>query len=111
MEKVVLISAIALAGVVLARSIQAVNSLAAGVLVLLVADPQQMFQTGAQLSVLAVLGLLVFPQKFIGWQPKMDPDTVTASAPRPASEDALRTNWMRSSRSSTVVSARRRASP
>jgi len=63
-----------LTGVLLGRPIQAINSLAAGVLVILVADPEQLFHTGAQLSVLAVLGLLVFPQQLVAPLPYVDPD-------------------------------------
>jgi len=61
-------------GVVLGRPMQPINSLAAGVLVLLVADPQQLFHTGAQLSVIAVMGLLLFPQKLVKPLPRIDPD-------------------------------------
>jgi competence protein ComEC len=63
-----------LGGVILGRPIQALNGLAAGVLILLVADPRQLFQTGAQLSVLAVMGLLVFPQRLISPYSDFDDD-------------------------------------
>lgn len=63
-----------LLGIVLGRAMQPINSLAAGVLVLLVADPQQLFHTGAQLSVLAVMGLLLFPQRLVKPLPNIDPD-------------------------------------
>jgi competence protein ComEC len=63
-----------LGGVMLGRPFHALNALAAGVLILLVVDPQQLFQTGAQLSVLAVMGLLLFPQRLIAPLPSIDPD-------------------------------------
>jgi competence protein ComEC len=61
-------------GVMLGRPMQPINALAAGVLVLLFADPQQLFHTGAQLSVLAVAGLLLFPPKLVAPLPSVDPD-------------------------------------
>jgi competence protein ComEC len=63
-----------LVGVTLGRPIQPLNSLAAGALILLVADPHQLFHTGAQLSVLAVMGLLLLPQRLVAPLPAIDPD-------------------------------------